>query len=129
MASKGVVMKRCLIIDDSDVIRKVARHILERLSYDVSEAESGQDGFDRCKAKMPDVILLDWLLPDMKAVEFLSALRLSAGGKRPFVIYCPTEYDPADISRAFAAGADDYLMKPFDRKSLVAKFGEASVLA
>jgi Response regulator containing a CheY-like receiver domain and a GGDEF domain len=65
----------------------------------------------------------------MNAMEFLSALRMTTAGKRPFVIYCTTENDPADIGRALSAGANDYFMKPFDRAEFVAKLAQISVAA
>lgn len=119
-------MKRCLVVDDAGVIRKVARHIIESLRYEVTEAENGQEALTRCEAAMPDVVLLDWHLPVIGATEFLTALRAMPGGKRPVVIYCTTEHDPADINKAFAAGADAYLMKPYDRSSIEAKLQEAT---
>ncbi|HKZ95475.1 MAG TPA: response regulator [Hyphomicrobiaceae bacterium] len=122
-------MARCLIVDDSEVIRKVARHIIAGLHYEIWEAETGELALEQCKLLMPEVILLDWQLPDLTVVEFLSALRFSTGGKRPFVIYCTTENDIADIQRALTAGADDYLIKPFDRASLVGKFSEVTLIA
>jgi two-component system chemotaxis response regulator CheY len=123
-------MKRCLIVDDSSVIRKVARHILESMKFEVVEAENGQEALDRCReAPAPDLILLDWHLPVVGALEFLAALRLTPAGRRPFIIYCTTENDPADIARAFQAGADDYFMKPFDRAQLVTKLTEIAVAA
>jgi two-component system chemotaxis response regulator CheY len=122
-------MKRCLIVDDAEAIRKVARCFIERLDYEVVEAESGQDALEICKRRMPDLIVLDWITPGMTALELLTALRLHGGDKRPFVLYCTTENDPADISRAFSAGADDYLIKPFDRESLTAKFTAAGLAA
>lgn len=122
-------MRRCLIIDDVSVIRKVARQIIGSLKYEIEEAETGQEALELCRAEMPDVVLLDWQLPGSTATEFLSALRLMPGGKRPFVLYCTTENDPVDISRALGFGADDYLLKPFDRESIEAKFGEIKVVA
>ena len=123
-------MKRCLIVDDSSVIRKVARGILESMKYEVIEAENGLEALDRCRENLaPDLIILDWHLPVMSAMEFLSSLRLTVTGKRPYIIYCTTENDPTDIARAFSAGADDYFMKPFDRASLVNKLAEISVAA
>jgi two-component system chemotaxis response regulator CheY len=123
-------MKRCLIVDDSSVIRKVARNILESMGYEVIEAENGQEALDRCRAvPAPDLVMLDWHLPVMGAMEFLAALRLMQAGRRPFILYCTTENDATDISRAFSAGADDYFMKPFDRASLVNKLTEISAAA
>jgi two-component system chemotaxis response regulator CheY len=122
-------MKRCLIADDSNVIRKVARHILESQKYEVSEAENGQEALDRCKHQVPDVVLLDWQMPVLSAMEFLAALRVTLSGRRPFIIYCTTENDPAEISRALAAGADDFMMKPFDRAALLGKMNEIALAA
>ena len=70
-------MKSCLVVDDSKVIRKVARHILETLNFAVEEAEDGQEALSRCEEKMPDVVLLDWNMPVMGGMEFLRTLRHS----------------------------------------------------
>ena len=66
-------MRTCLVVDDSRVIRKVSRHILESLDFTVEEAENGQLGLDKCAEAMPDVILLDWNMPVMSGMEFLGA--------------------------------------------------------
>ena len=118
-------MKHCLVVDDSEVIRKVARRILESMHFEISEAETGQQAIEMCKASTPDAILLDWMMPVMSGVEFLGALRLANLEKRPYIIYATTENDQSELTRAFTAGADDYVLKPFDRASLVAKFTEA----
>ena len=118
-------MKHCLIVDDSDVIRKVARRILESMSFEVSEAENGQEAVERCLQRKPDVILLDWQMPVMSGLEFLGALRLAQKGTRPHIFYCLTENDPVEISRAVIGGANDYLLKPYDRASLTAKLASA----
>jgi two-component system chemotaxis response regulator CheY len=115
-------MKTCLVVDDSNVVRKVACRILETLNLEVSEAENGQQALDLCQQAMPDAIMLDYHMPGMGTVEFLSTLRGLAGGRKAFVVYCTTENDTADITRTIAAGADDYIIKPFDRQSLQGKF-------
>jgi len=115
-------MKTCLVVDDSQVVRKVARRILESMKLEVVEADSGQRALDLCQQDMPDAVLLDFHMAGMGTVEFLSTLRGLAGGKTPVVVYCTTENDSADITRTIAAGADDYILKPFDRESLRAKF-------
>ena len=68
-------MKSCLVVDDSRVIRKVSRHILETLGFAVEEAENGQLGLEACETKMPDVVLLDWNMPVMTGIEFITQLR------------------------------------------------------
>ncbi len=114
-------MKSCLIVDDSRVIRKVSRHILESLGFEVDEAENGRDGLERCEAAMPDVVLLDWNMPVMTGIEFITQLRLRSGGDKPKVVFCTTENDIAHIREAISAGADEYVMKPFDHETLQIK--------
>ena len=114
-------MKTSLVIDDSRVIRKVSRHILEALGFTVEEAENGRDGLDRCADAMPDVILLDWNMPVMTGIEFITQLRKTPGGDKPKVVFCTTENDVAHIREAISAGADEYVMKPFDHETLQIK--------
>ena len=114
-------MKSCLIVDDSRVIRKVSRHILESLDFKVEEAENGQEGLTACETNMPDVILLDWNMPVMTGIEFITQLRQQPGGDRPKVVFCTTENDIAHIREAISAGADEYVMKPFDHETLQIK--------
>jgi two-component system, chemotaxis family, chemotaxis protein CheY len=114
-------MKSCLIVDDSKVIRKVARHILETLDFAVDEAEDGREALARCDAGMPDVVLLDWNMPVMGGMEFLRHLRQRVSGDHPKVVFCTTENDADHIRAAIDAGADEYVMKPFDRETLESK--------
>jgi two-component system chemotaxis response regulator CheY len=122
-------MRQCLIVDDSSVVRKVARRIMEELEFDVWEAEEGAQALDMCRKGMPDLILLDWSMPVMDGVEFLAHLRKElTGGEKPKVVFCTTENDVAQITKAMRAGADDFLMKPFDREIVEAKLQEVGAL-
>lgn len=114
-------MKTCLVVDDSKVIRKVARHILETLDFQVREAGDGREALDSCLATPPDVILLDWNMPVMSGMDFLRALKDSGLAQRPKVVFCTTENGLAYIRAAIEAGADEYVMKPFDRETLESK--------
>jgi two-component system chemotaxis response regulator CheY len=114
-------MKTCLVVDDSKVIRKVARHILETLDFQVSEAGDGRDALDQCQAATPDVVLLDWNMPVMTGMEFLKALGEADLPRRPKVVFCTTESGIGHIKAAIEAGADEYVMKPFDRDTLASK--------
>ena len=114
-------MKNCLVVDDSKVIRKVARHILESLDLTVSEAVDGQDALTQCEASAPDVVLLDWNMPVMSGLEFLQALSSAKMTARPKIIFCTTENGIGHIKAAVEAGADEYVMKPFDRETLESK--------
>ena len=111
-------MKSCLIVDDSKVIRKVARHILETLQFNVSEAVDGKEALTMCANDNPDVILLDWNMPVMSGMEFLRAYRAKSIQDAAKVIFCTTENGIAHIQAAIDAGADEYVMKPFDRETL-----------
>ena len=113
--------KSCLIVDDSKVIRKVARHILETLDFVVTEAEDGAQALATCEATPPDVVLLDWNMPVMSGIEFLRALGESDVTPRPKIVFCTTENGNAHIRAALDAGADEYVMKPFDRDTLASK--------
>lgn len=122
-------MKSCLVVDDSSVVRKVARRILEDLDYIVDEAEDGQEAFDKCRQEMPDAILLDWDMPILTGLEFVKLLRGYVGGDRPRVVYMTVENDIGQIAVAMKAGASDFMMKPFNRDLLEAKFRDEAIAA
>ena len=121
-------MKTCLVVDDSSVIRKVARRILEGLDFQIAEAEDGEEAIEACRQQLPDAILLDWNMPKMDGYEFLRALRRLPGGDKPKVVFCTTEHDLAHIKRALNAGANEYIMKPFDKDIVEAKFQEVGLI-
>ena len=108
-------MKYGLIVDDSAVIRKVGRRILDMLGFDSAEAADAAGALEQCANLMPDVILLDWSLPAGDTLAALRTLRRLPGGDSAKIIYCATENDPLATSVALRAGADDILFKPFDR--------------
>ncbi|MGA2942716.1 MAG: response regulator [Xanthobacteraceae bacterium] len=121
-------MKTCLVVDDSSVIRKVARRILEGLEFQIMEAENGEEAIETCKRQLPDAILLDWNMPKMDGYDFLRVLRRLPGGDGPKVVFCTTENDVAHIARALHAGANEYIMKPFDKDIVQAKFQEVGLI-
>ena len=107
---------------------EVARRILEDMNFEITEAEDGQQALDECRKTMPDAILLDWNMPVMDGLEFLTSLRAEEGGENPIVVFCTTENDVAHIARAIRAGANEYIMKPFDREIVEAKFQEVGLI-
>ena len=121
-------MTSCLVVDDSRMIRRVASRILKDLKFETSEAENGQIALDMCRMDMPDAILLDWNMPVMDGLQFLSALRDMPDGEKPQVVFCTTENDVGHIARAIRAGANEYIMKPFDREIVQAKFQEVGLI-
>ncbi len=121
-------MKRCLIVDDSKVIRMVARRILEGFNFEIDEAADGQKAVEACQKQMPDAILLDWNMPVMTGIEFLRKLRSMEHGADPVVVFCTTENDLSHIQEAISAGANEYIMKPFDSEIIQAKFSQVGLL-
>ena len=121
-------MKSCLIVDDSKVVRMVARKILEGLNFKTSEAEDGEKALEACKEDMPSVVLLDWNMPVKSGIDFLRELRAMAGIDQPIVVFCTTENDVAHIQEAIQAGADEYIMKPFDGEIIESKFSQVGLL-
>jgi len=121
-------MKSCLIVDDSRVIRMVARKILEDLKFKALEAADGKEALDICATAMPDAILLDWSMPVMSGIEFLRQARALPGGDQPVVVFCTTENDIEHIQEAVDAGANEYIMKPFDSEIIQAKFMQIGLL-
>jgi two-component system chemotaxis response regulator CheY len=102
-------------------MRSVSRRVVQSLGFLVTEAENGQEALARCGVAMPDLILLDWNMPVMTGIEFITALRATAGGGHPKVVFCTTEHEPAIVGRGIAAGADGFVTKPFDDQTLSAK--------
>jgi len=115
--------KFCLVVDDSPTVRKVARRFLGALEFEVDEAENGKIAEEKCAQRMPDVILLDWNMPLMTGIDFLRSLRSMKDGSIPTVILCTSESDIEHIREALDAGANEYMIKPFDKETLRAKLG------
>jgi two-component system, chemotaxis family, chemotaxis protein CheY len=121
-------MKTCLIVDDSRVVRKVIRRIVEECDFSCSEAENGQKALDECEKALPDAILLNWNMPVMNGIQFLEKLRGMKNGKNPKVIFCTTENSVEKIRQAINAGADEYIMKPFDSEIIMSKLVQAGLI-
>jgi two-component system chemotaxis response regulator CheY len=114
----------CLVVDDSRVVRIVARRMLEHRGFAVVEAADGEQALQACRLRMPDAVLLDWNMPVMNGIEFLRQLRAEFGPDKPPVLFCTTESDMTYIEQAIAAGAQEFIMKPFDEEILAGKFAQ-----
>jgi two-component system, chemotaxis family, chemotaxis protein CheY len=125
---ENLSMKRFLVVDDSSVVRNIAKRILKGLDFEVSEAADGSLALDACRTDMPDAILLDWHMPVLDGLGFLQRLRAEPGGTVPKVIFCTTETDVSHITQAMSAGADEYIMKPFDTQIIRSKLEEIGLV-
>lgn len=119
--SRLVPGRLCLVADDSAVIRDAARNILRDLNFHTAEAENGLEALCKCRRCRPDAILLSGSMRGMDGFEFLRALRDRQPSGMPKIIFCTADRDPAQIARAIDAGANDYVIKPFDRTILATK--------
>ncbi len=113
--------RTCLIVDDSRVIRKVSSKIAKSLGYVAIEAQDGIEALALCKRGMPDLVLTDWDMPEMDGLEFVTQLRAIPTPKPPKIIFCTSKGRAEDIHAGINAGADDYIVKPFDQAGLQAK--------
>ncbi|WP_255478594.1 response regulator [Erythrobacter sp. THAF29] len=109
------------MVDDSRVIRKVSSKIAKSMGYVPVEAENGEEALARCKHNMPAIVLTDWNMPEMDGIEFVKQLRAIPTPKEPIVIFCTSNGEAKDIHEGIGAGADDYIVKPFDEAALRAK--------
>lgn len=121
-------MKTCLIVDDSKVVRRITRGMMEQLQFEVDEAEDGQVAIEACDRHLPDLVLLDWNMPVMNGLECLQAIRAKYGPDSPVVILCTTENDLEHIMTAMSNGANEYIMKPFDEEIIQSKLSEVGMI-
>ncbi len=119
--------RTCLVVDDSRVIRKISAKIALSMGYDVIEAQDGEEALARCKQSMPDLVLTDWQMPEMDGIDFVTALRAIPTPHAPTVVFCTSKAATSEIHEGIAAGADDYVIKPFDEPTLKAKLEKLGV--
>lgn len=111
-------MKIFMIVDDSPVIRKVARRILESLDFVVTEAVDGIDALEKCSQNMPDAVIVDWDMPRMDGVEFISELRARPESEGVKILFCTSEVIVTEMMKAKRAGCHGYILKPFTKQIL-----------
>lgn len=121
-------MKTCLIVDDSDIIREIIVRLVRDLGLDPQEASTANAAVEMCGSNKPDVVLLDWDLPSMGALDFLRGAGNLEKEMRPTIVLCATENDPQQFSLAKAAGAEHHLLKPFDKSTLSELFEELDLI-
>lgn len=121
---------RALVVDDSRTVRIIIGRILRELGIDVVEAGNGREALDQLMA-CPDVALLlvDWNMPEMNGVEFIRAVRSNHDYDDACIMMVTSETQADQVIEALNAGANEYLMKPFNKEILVAKLNLLDVLA
>ncbi len=115
-------MMNALIVDDSRPIRRIETEIMRELGFDTCEACHGKQALERLQsAPLPDVVLVDWNMPEMDGLEFIKAVRADARFSGLVILMVTTETETDQMLRALSAGADEYLMKPFQKEALIDK--------
>lgn len=118
-----------LVVDDSEQVCRDARRIVEGLGFEVREAKDGEAALKLCRAEMPALVLLDWIMPGMSGLDFLQALRAIPDASRTTVIFLSGNGRARDIDLAMRSGASEYLMKPFDPDLIAFKLTQVGLLA
>lgn len=121
-------MKLFMIADDSPVIRKVGRRILEDMGFVVVEAADAIEAQHKCNDNMPDAILVDWDMPGMSGLELVGWLGAHPGAEKLKIIFCTSEIMVSEMTRAKRAGAHGFLMKPFNRNIIASKLAEIGLI-
>jgi two-component system, chemotaxis family, chemotaxis protein CheY len=113
---------RALVIDDARTVRIIIGQILREIGIEVLEAKNGVEGLEQLR-KNPDIdlMLVDWNMPEMNGFDFVVAVRAQRDCDRIRILMVTSESQGVNVSQALRAGANDYLMKPFNRDVLLAK--------
>ncbi|MCU0525152.1 MAG: response regulator transcription factor [Elainella sp. Prado103] len=114
-------MKKILIVDDDITLRTALIRYLQNRGYSVQEATSGMEALSLFEQNPPDVVVSDVLMPEMDGLEFCRRLRATRSGQLVPFIFLSSRKEVDDRIQGHQMGADDYLVKPFDPKELVAK--------
>jgi len=114
---------RILVADDSAISRKLVEHALEGQHCSLQLAKSGSEALDLCVRHSPEIIVTDWMMPDFSGLELCQRIRADVQGGYTYIILLTSNSDKENIVQGLAAGADDYLTKPFDSSELLARIG------
>ncbi len=114
---------RVILVDDSRAMRMILRRIVGQLGFEIMEAEDGQAALEAVTSsdKVPDLALIDWNMPRMNGLELVTALRDDPRTRDMTLVMVTTEGEQSQIVRALAAGAHEYVIKPFTSDSMVEK--------
>lgn len=118
-----------LVVDDSPLIRKIAKQILQKNGFDVIEAENGKSALEMCKKFNPLGVLLDWEMPVLNGIEFLKQVNKADLNPNPKIIFCTSQNSFENIQKALEYGADEYIMKPFDESLIIQKLIQVGLIS
>jgi two-component system chemotaxis response regulator CheY len=113
---------QALVVDDSRAMRLILGRMLRELGLEVAEATNGREALVHIAAGLdPLVMLVDWNMPEMTGIEFVEAVRRPPYSSTARLVMVTTETELPQVVRALAAGADEYVMKPFTKEAIFEK--------
>lgn len=112
---------RILVAEDDRAVRELVEFKLSSAGHDVQLVEDGQAALDAVRASRPDVVVLDWMMPNLTGIEVCEAIRADDSLSDLPVLLLTARAQEADVERGRAAGADDYLVKPFSPNDLLSR--------
>jgi two-component system chemotaxis response regulator CheY len=114
---------RVLVVDDSPVYRRLVEHALESNPYSLLFAKSGREALELFARHLPAIVITDWMMPDLSGLDLCQRLRSDAHHGYTYIILLTSIAEKDNVIKGLAAGADDYLTKPFDPGELLARIG------
>lgn len=114
-------MAKILVVDDDLDLCALVAFKLEQSGHEVAVEHDGEGGLAAAVAELPDLVVLDWMMPRLTGLEVCRAMRDTPPLERTPVILLTANSQEADVERGFAAGADDYILKPFSPRELASR--------
>lgn len=121
-------MKTCLVVEDNEIISGIVLEILADLGVNAIEKNTAIEAVAVCEGQTIDIVLLDWDLPSLAALDFLRGAAALPEEKRPIIVLCATENDHQQFTLAKAAGAEHVLLKPFNKVMLSSKLASIGII-
>jgi two-component system chemotaxis response regulator CheY len=120
---------RALLVDDSRTMRRIVAGMLEGLGYEVAEADNGEHGLEVLRGgPAPDLVCIDWNMPVMDGLGLVTAIRANPAWNTVTLMMMTSQVEHDQVLRALTAGAQEYLMKPFNAEALRAKLAQLGLL-
>ena len=114
-------MKKILVVEDAEDIRELIAFKLEGAGYEVYTAADGEAGVAIAQTVRPDLVLLDWMMPRLNGLDAAAAIRADDDLANTRIILLTAKGQERDVERGFAAGVDDYIVKPFSPRELLTR--------
>ena len=113
--------KKLLLVEDEDRLAMVLKTFFEKENFDVEIVSDGEDALFQAESLKPDIVLLDWMLPNMSGLEICRQIRSTKDLKKTPIIFLTAKGEEEDKLRGLDTGADDYVTKPFSQMELLAR--------